>query len=221
MSNLTRGKKRNKMIAVKVVKDQNTYYQFQTKDLAAITGVSASDLAQLGHINVGDAAALASIPSGSFIFYKANAPKPPRVTKKITGGSSTTPDARQESVGTFCAVDALQSALGNGWSLSKPGRGVSLSNTGKTVTALAKLSNGILYAFPMSKADFATFGGELGLESSETVTTAAEKAKVVRASTLPKPGKASKVLSDGSTFSSFYSTNKNPAGYTLTSEVLL
>ena len=218
MSNLTRGKKRNKMIAVKVVKDQNTYYQFQTKDLAAVAGVSASDLALLGHINVGDAGAAASIPSGSMIFYKANAPKPPRVTKKINTNSQST---GQQSVGTFCAVDALQSALGNGWSLSKPGRGVSLSKTGRTVTALAELTNGTLYAFPMAAADFATFGEELGLKNSTSITTPSERAKIVRASTLPKPGKASKVLQDGSTFTSFYSTDKNPEGYTLTSEVLL
>lgn len=218
MSNLTRGKKRNKMIAVKVVKNQNTYYQFQTKDLAAVAGVSASDLAQLGHINVGDAGAQASIPSGSLIFYKANAPKPPRVTKKISTNNQST---GQQSVGTFCAVDVLQSALGSGWSLSKPGRGVSLSNTGRTVTALAELSNGTLYAFPMAAADFASFGEELGLKNSTSINTDGERAKVVRASTLPRPGKASKVLSDGSTFSSFYSTNTNPEGYTLTSETLL
>lgn len=218
MSNLTRGKKRNKMIAVKVVKDQNTYYQFQTKDLAAVAGVNANDLAQLGHIDVGDAGAQASIPSGSLIFYKANAPKPPRVTKKITTNNQST---GQQSVGTFCAVDVLQSALGSGWSLSKPGRGVSLSNTGRTVTALAELSNGTLYAFPMAAADFASFGVELGLKDSTSINTPAERAKVVRASTLPKPGKASKVLPDGSTFSSFYSTDKNPVGYLLSSEVLL
>ena len=218
MSNLTRGKKRNKMIAVKVVKDQNTYYQFQTKDLAAVAGVSANQIAQLGHINVGDAGAAASIPSGSMIFYKANAPKPPRVTRKLSTNDQT---PGQQSVGTFCAVDVLQSALGNGWSLSKPGRGVSLSNTGRTVTALAQLSNGTLYAFPMAAADFATFGEELGLKDSTSINTPSERAKVVRASTLPKPGKASKVLQDGSTFTSFYSTDKNPEGYTLTSEVLL
>lgn len=218
MSNLTRGKKRDQVIAVKVVKDQNTYYQFQTKDLAAIAGISAGDLAQLGHINVGDAGAQASIPIGSLIFYKANAPKPPRVTKKISTNNQST---GQQSVGTFCAVDVLQSALGSGWSLSKPGRGVSLSNTGRTVTALAELSNGTLYAFPMAAADFATFGGELGLRNSTSINTPAERAKVVRASTLPRPGKASKVLSDGSTFTSFYSTNTNPDGYTLSSELLL
>jgi hypothetical protein len=206
------------MIAVKVVKDQNTFYQFQTKNLAAVAGVSAGNLSELGHIDLSDAGNLASIPQGSVIFYKANAPKPPRVTKKI---STNNESIGQQSVGTFCAVDVLTSALGAGWRLSKPARGVSLSNTIRTVTALAELSNGILYAFPLAKTDFDSFGGELGLKSSESVNTAAERAKIVRASTLPKPGRASKVLSDGSTFSSFYSTNANPSGYTLTSEILL
>jgi hypothetical protein len=220
MSALTRGKKRDQTRLVKVVKDQNTFYQFDTKDLTKVSGVSATDIAALGHINPGDAGQAAGIPNGSFIFYRANAPKPPRVTKLIAKATNAD-DKRQQSIGTFCAVDQLQSALGSGWSLAKPARGVSLSNTNRTVTALAELSNGILYAFPMNADDFATYGGDLGLKNSTTVNTPTERAKVVRASSLPRPGKASKILDDGSRFTSFYSTNKNPAGYSLTSEVLL
>jgi hypothetical protein len=201
---------------VKVVKGQEIYYQFNSPDLSKVVGVSSSDLAELGQINLSDAA---KVPAGAIIFYNANAPKPPRVTKQLSKSGDTSP--KQQSVSTFCSVEALTGALGKGWSIAKPGRGVSFSNTQRTVTALAKLSNGVRYAFPMAKADFETFGSTLGLENATTITSDAERAKVVRASTLPKPGRASIVLEDGSTFSSFYSSDKTPDGYTLTLEVLL
>jgi hypothetical protein len=203
MPSFTRGKKRDQLVAVRVNTTQQIYYQFNTKDLSAINGVSEADLQLLGHIKIGEVGDgnTSSIPAGALIFVRANAPKPPRVTKR-TGGTG----ASQESVGTFCAVDRLKDALRGGWNLVKQGRVVGLSNNSKTVTAVAKLSNGALYAFPMNKADFDANKEALGLEDATTINTDAERAKLVRASSLPRPGKAKKVLSTGATFTSFYST---------------
>jgi hypothetical protein len=216
MSNITRGRKKDQRILVKVVKGQEVYYQFNSPDLSKVAGVSTSDLSELGQINLNDPS---KVPAGAIVFYNANAPKPPRVTRKLKKTDTVSP--AQQSVSTFCSVDALTGALGKGWSIAKPGRGVSLNNTIKTVTALAELSNGVMYAFPMAKVDFESFGSTLGLKNASTITTDAERAKIVRASSFPKPGRATKILDDGSTFSSFYSSSKTPDGFNLTFETLL
>lgn len=58
----------------------------------------------------------------------------------------------------------------------------------------------------MNKADFEAYGSELGLQTSTTIS-ASEKNRLVSGSKTPRPGRASKLLTDGSTFSSFFSTS--------------
>jgi hypothetical protein len=65
---------------------------------------------------------------------------------------------------------------------------------------------GIYYAFPMNSADFSTYGSDLGLESAASITTDAEISRVVTGSSIPRPGRANKELTNGS-ISAFY----NPA----------
>lgn len=195
MPSYTRGKLRDQNIIVQL--SDTSYYQFKTKDLSAVNNVNEGDLSLLGHINIGNGGA--GLPSGALVFLRANSPKPPRVGKTLSG--------TQSSISTFCAVPALQNVLRNGWNLVKPARTVSLRTAGKTITVIASLSNGALYAFPLNKADFDTYGAALGLVTSETITTDAERNKLVAASSLPKPGKAKLTLTTGADFSTFCSHN--------------
>lgn len=217
MPSYTRGKKREALTFVAV--NTKILYGFKTKDLASIGGVSSSDLTALGHLT----ATAANAQSGKILVVGAGAPKPPRVTKKLPNAAAGT----QGSVSTFCANSALSTALAAGWSLAKQGRGVMLkaaSSSRATLTVIATLSNGAKYAFPMNKADFDQYGSQLGLESSAAITTTAEKDSLVRGSTVPRPGKASIELADGSVFSTFFSTTANLAtvGFSeLSEEVVL
>lgn len=219
MPSYTRGKKRENFTFVAV--NNTILYGFKTKDISAIAGVSSADLVtQLGHMTATEAA---NAGAARIMVVGANAPKPPRVSKKISNAAVGT----QQSVSTFCSVITLSAALGAGWNLVKTGRGVILraASAGKgTVTAVAKLSNGASYAFPMNKADFDAYGAQLGLESAATVTTPDEKAKLVSGSNNPRPGRAALELADGSIFSSFFSsaTDLGTSGFSqLTQEVVL
>ncbi|MDB9375754.1 hypothetical protein [Nodularia sphaerocarpa] len=191
-------------------------FGFKPKDIAAITGISAADVAALGHL------APDAVPDGIIKVVGANSPKPPRVTKKIAAEST----AAQAPASSYCAYTAIAAAQALGWSLTKGRKGVSLRAAGngdtgpRTITAIATLSDGSLYAFPMNRADFVLFGASLGLERSSIITTDAERAKLVSGSTYPYPGKAAKRLDDGSTFSSFFSTSAQSSAATAGFDIL-
>lgn len=191
----TRGKKRDVTTYVKA--NATLFYGFRTKDLSSIGGVTAADLTALGHV--------VALPANSVSCFGANAPKPPRVTKRLTSAGPTA----QGSVSTFCDYNRLSNALAAGWSLAKDGRGVGLRNTGKTVTAVVEIgTNGVLYSFPMNQGDFALYAAELGLKSAASLTTSAEQNRLVRGSTYPKPGRAIKDLGNGSRITTFYDPAK-------------
>lgn len=193
----TRGKERDQNVAVKLSAKLKIYYQFKTKDLSQISGVSEADLAVLEHLKITPDGE--TYGKGSIVFLRANSPKPARVSLKLSRTAS------QGTVGTFCATPALTNTLRAGWNLVKPASSVTVRTVGKRITAIAKISNGVLYAFPLDKADFEKYKEPLGLVGGETITTDAEKAKLVTGSSLPKPGKAKLTLDDGSDFSTFCS----------------
>ena len=144
----TRGKERDQNVAVKLSAKAKIYYQFKTKDLSQISGVSESDLGVLEHLQItadGDA-----YGKGSIVFLRANSPKPARVSLKLPRTAS------QGTVGTFCATPALTNALRAGWNLVKPASSVRVRTVGKRITVIAKISNGVLYAFPLDKGLFVT-----------------------------------------------------------------
>lgn len=187
-----------------VYANERILWGYKTKDLASLSGISTADLTdQLGHIKQEAAQDLV----GAILVIGANAPKPPRVTKRLTGTTTG-----QRSVSTYCSVRTLSKALQNGWTMSKAGRGVTVraaSGNRPSQTAIAELSDGTLYAFPMNSADFKAYGAGLGLRDAATITSDAERARLVSGSRLPRPGRAGLELSDGSNFSSFYSSNTN------------
>ncbi|WP_414587410.1 hypothetical protein [Scytonema sp. PCC 10023] len=201
MAGYTRNVKRDNLVFVPV--NTKILYGFKTKDLTSISGVSAADIAPLGHLTV----AAASAQVGKIMVVGANAPKPPRVTKRISTAAAGT----QRSVSTFCATPSLARALSAGWNLSKQGGAVLVrpaSASRGSLTAIVTLSNGARYCFSMNRTDFDAYGAALGLESAVTINTQAERDSLVRGSRIPRPGRASFETTGGGTFSSFFSTNK-------------
>ncbi|MBD2100265.1 hypothetical protein [Leptolyngbya sp. FACHB-261] len=200
MAPTQRGKKRDQVTGVLV--NANLCYVFTTKDLAALSGISPADLtAQLGHIAEAQLAATAQ-PK----VVGANAPKPPRVSKRLTTGAVA---AAQGSVSTYCAYNKLGTARSAGWRLAKAGNSVAIRSSGKTVTAVVEV-DGVLYCWPMNSADFDQYNDELGLKLPSTVTTAAERNRCVRGARFPQPGRISLRLDTGSVFSSFYDSDNPP-----------
>ncbi|MBW4644761.1 MAG: hypothetical protein KME23_17660 [Goleter apudmare HA4340-LM2] len=212
MPSYTRGQKRTNTVFVAV--NELMYFGFKPKDIASLPGVSSSDVISLGHN------AASNIQAGKILIIGANAPKPARVTKKLGNGAGL-----QQTASSYCAYNSISTAQSAGWTLTKTRRSVSLrspTSPRNSLTAIATLTGGILYCFPMNKADFDAYGAELGLSSSVVVTTDAERNKLVSGATMPYPGKASKLLPNGSNFSSFFSTDKQgdvvQAGYDILSE---
>lgn len=193
MPSYTRGRLRDQMVYVSI--NANLRYGFRTKDLSQVAGISASDLTtQLGHTLV------SGVGTGSILCFGANSPKPPRATKRLTRSVSNV----QGSVSTFCAFNRVSTAIAAGWSV-RSGRSVGLRSTGRTTTAVVDLGAGqAMYAFPMNTEDFNSYGAELGLQSGASITDA-ELNRLVTGSSQPRPGRATKILANGVTFSSFYS----------------
>ncbi len=201
MPGYTRDKKRDQLVYVPL--NSTLYYGFKTKDLSSIAGITASDLTnQLGHVDAATAAGL----TGKILILGANAPKPPRVTKKIANAAPGT----QQTVGTFCARGKLATAMSAGWNVSDRGGNVTLrapNASSGSQTAIAELSDGTLYCFPLNKEDFTSYGASLGLKSASDITTQTERDKLVAGTSKPRPGRAKIVLGSGSTFQSFFSTS--------------
>lgn len=176
------------------------YYGWKTIDLAARTGISSADLTtQLGHVD----AATATGVAGSILVTGANSPKPARVVKK----DPTAPVSAPGSTSTYIAFDKASAATTAGWTLSTPARGVKLTanvDGKRSITAIAELSNGALYAFPLNKADFTLYSAALGLQDASTVGTVNERNRLVTGSKT-RPGKASIEAGTG-LFSTYYSS---------------
>ena len=197
MPSYSRGKTRDNLVAVNVYEEaRNIFYAFKTKDLASLNGVATSDIQALGHRLID------TLPDGSLFFLRAQTPKPPRARKVINKNPNV---GEQGSVSTFYGYGRERQVLAAKWDLSTPAKAVNLRSKSRYLTAIAKISNGALYAFPMNKRDFDNYGGILGLLSPNQITTDTEQSKLVTGSSRPKPGKASKDLGGGASFSSFYS----------------
>ena len=179
----TLGKKRDKPTIVKAT--ANIYYAFNTRDLAALPGVAAADLAALGHLAQG------STTAGAIVVQGANAPRPARFRKRLSG----TPEnpITQESVTTFgdgTNATAINAAGALGWRLVKPPTEVGMGTTTKGKNVAIKLSNGA-YAIRNVPTAFATnenatlLGWDLTL-SDATIAKAVRGAKNMKPATVRK-----------------------------------
>ena len=198
MPSYTRGETRENLTLVRVNSSESTlYYGWKSKDLASETNVATSDLIALGHTN------FENLASGSIYTLRAQAPKPGRCNKIIRRNPTV---VQKGSVSTFYGAGSLKTALAAGWNPIKRPRTVSLTNTPRYVTAVAELSNGVFYVFPLNKADFETYKAALGLKAPREVRSTAERNRLVRGASVPRPGRVGKDLGDGKTFSTFFST---------------
>ncbi|MBD2491135.1 hypothetical protein [Aulosira sp. FACHB-615] len=212
MPSYTRGKKRPNLVFVVI--NNSMFFGFKPKDLTSLPGITTADVTALGHVQPN------AVAAGKLKIIGAKAPNPPRVLKK-TGA----PTGQQQSVSTFCGYNNIGLAQAAGWTLSKSRTGVSLrapNSPRQSLTAIAELSDGTLYCFPMNKADFESYGAALGLKNSTNITTDTERSKLVSGASIPYPGRAAILLPSGSTFSSFFSTGSqgsaSEAGYDILSE---
>lgn len=196
----TRGVTRELLVCVRCFSaTANTYFGFKTKDFAEISGVSNDDITPLGYQTPD------LLPNGSLLFIRANAPKPPRARKVINKNPSV---AQQGSISSYFSLGYEPAILAAGWNITKGATPVTLKANARFTTAIAKVSNGAYYAWSMNTADFAAYQADLGLLSIADITTAAERAKLVRGSALPRPAKAVRNFDDAKSFSTFVSFDK-------------
>ncbi|MGK7899769.1 MAG: hypothetical protein AB4372_40665, partial [Xenococcus sp. (in: cyanobacteria)] len=143
--------------------------------------------------------------AAALYFFRASAPKPARMRKQLIKNPTA---AQQGSINTFVAIGNLSAAFGEGWTLAHGQQRVSLTKNSRTTTAIATLSNGLLYAFPMNTDDFNTFGTELGLQDSTTINTNNELERLISGTKNPIPGKATKLLAGGAKMTSFFASDQ-------------
>lgn len=198
MPGYVRGTPRDQMVFVPI--NATLHYGWKSPDLAALSGISAADLkTQLGHMSATEAAAVA----GALLVLGANSPKPARYTKKFPAA----PTSQRGSVSTFAAFNKAAAAVGAGWTQS--GRAKSVRLTAATAnkrsqTAVAELSNGLLYAFPMPVADFTLVSADLGLQAAGQIS-ALEAAKLATGMKGTRPGKVS-IEDSGGLLTTYFST---------------
>lgn len=192
-----RGEKRDQLRFVQI--NPVFCYGWRTRDLASATGISAADLkTQLGHLTAAEADAI----TNRIMVTGANSPKPARY-KKAASTVSTTAVA---AVTTFADYNVGVAATTAGWILVSNKRTPVLRPpvTGKrSCTAVATLSNNLLYAFPMNLDDFQLVQADLGLQAASQITST-EKQRICTGSRT-KPGKMS-LEDSGGILTSFYST---------------
>lgn len=184
MPSYLQGKKRDQSRFVLLDAILSVYYNWDTKDLASLAGVSQGDLTTaLGHI--------LTVPADSLVIVNANAPKPPRVTKVIVDN----PDATQQgNASTFCAFNKLRDARASGWKRTKRKTSVTLTKNARTVSAGVKLSNGLIQIRRVNANDFNLYKDDLGWIDPETINTDNERAKLFEGGSSPLPGLAKKSI---------------------------
>lgn len=194
-----RGQPRDEPVAARAVSaTANTFYGFKRKDIENVQGINRTDVSALGHFT------LTALPQGALTFYRATSPKPPRVTKVATRNPNST---QQGSVSTFLSVGSERTAINAGWNLVSGRKVVNLKITARYLTAIALLSDGTFYCFPMNIDDFGSFGADLGLIAPNTITTATERARLVMGCSRPRPARVGRQVGNGGKFSSFCSFN--------------
>jgi hypothetical protein len=223
MASSARGRKREELTYVAA--SEFVMYGFKTFDISGVPGITASDLTALGHVK-----AAGMTPDATKVYVlRANAPKPPRVTKKATSGGVGTgtggAGATPLTVSTFCSYNALSAAYAAKWTLAKQGRGITFRGEGSPTRqrTVAVPIGGGFYCFSCDRSTFSTYGTALGLKGA---LTDAEAKKAFMGASAPKPGTAGTKTTAGSV-SSFYDPSKKgdlagaDAGWSLTEAILL
>ena len=195
MPSYLRGQERNLEKFVLIYQGGTLYYGFNTKDFESLTGygITSTELTALGHLD------LDAVPDAGIVIIRANSPKPARVKKRI----NKNPGVNEIGyASTFVAAGSLATAAQEGWKFAQQGRGISLSQTDRTTTAIADLSASQgLYASPMNTADFQLYRDTLGLQSKAN-TTQQERQRIFTGASRPRPPVVSRVTDNGGEFQS-------------------
>lgn len=144
----------------------------QTINYGFNTSLTGTDGADLGHSNT------SSLGDGVLVTL-ANLPKPARFTKKQATGTTS----------SFCGSDAYGTARAGGWRQSKAPRYIGPGKSAKTTRVYVTLNGNVNYIWNMYTVDFEAFGSDLGIKVVDNDTVG------VMGASLPKPGRASRVVS--------------------------
>lgn len=198
------------------INSANLYYGFKAREFTG-TGISDADLkAQLGWIIPPET--IPSFMDGNFgnalLIIRANAPKPPRVTKKTTA-TGTTGDI-PKTLTLFCSPLKVAAARATGWQLAKNGIGVKFvgeASSARQITAFVEVSgegsdtsSKFYYGFSCDRATFSNYGALLGLQSTQQLSADQREKRCFMGASFPKPKRASLKTANGN-ISSFCSSD--------------
>lgn len=192
----TRGKPRNRLCMLRM-NSAGLYYGFKTREFTG-TGVSDGDLnAQLGWI-LPPSGIPEFLDPNSLLIIRANAPKPPKFTKKITPTGTTT-GLIPLSLTLFCSPEKISTAIAAGWALAKRARGVKFvgeTSSTRQMTAFVKVpattgTGNYYYGFSCDKSTFTNYGTLLGLKSTAQLSVAERESRCFVGASDPKPKRAS------------------------------
>ncbi|MGL4498580.1 MAG: hypothetical protein ACRC78_12655 [Planktothrix sp.] len=198
----TRDKKRDRLCMVRM-NSAGVYYGFKTREFTG-TGISDGDLnSQLGWI-LPPSTIPEFLDPNSLLIIGANAPKPPRFSKKTTAGETST-GVIPQSLSLFCSPEKISNARASGWTLAKKGIGVkfvSENSSARQMTCFVKVSattgtGDFFYGFSCDKSTFTNYGAILGLQSPQQLTSEQREKRCFVGTSSPKPKRASLKTASG------------------------
>lgn len=200
----TRGKPRDRLCMLRM-NSAGVYFGFKTREFTG-TGVSDGDLnAQLGWI-LPPSGIPEFLDPNSLLILRANAPKPPKVSKKLNPAATGTTGTIPLSLTLFCSPEKLGTATAAGWALAKRARGVkfvSENASARQMTAFVKVpatagTGDYYYGFSCDKSTFSNYGALLGLKSPAQLSATERESRCFVGASSPKPKRASLKLANGS-----------------------
>lgn len=189
------------------------YYGFKSREFTG-TGISDGDLnSQLGWI-IPPSVIPGFLDPNAITIVGANAPKPPRFSKKTTATGEISGDI-PKSLSLFCSPEKIAVARAAGWTLAKKGIGVkfvSENSSARQMTCFVKISAttgtaDFFYGFSCDKGTFTNYGVILGLQSPQQLTAEQREKRCFVGGSSPKPKRATLKTANGSV-SSFCSADK-------------
>ncbi len=189
------------------------YYGFKSREFTG-TGISDGDLTlQLGWI-IPPSIIPDFLDPNALVIVGANAPKPPRFSKKTTAAGGTS-GVIPKSLTLFCSPEKTAAARAAGWNLAKKGIGVkfvSENSSARQMTCFVKISSttgtaDFFYGFSCDKSTFTNYGGILGLQSPQQLTAEQREKKCFVGASSPKPKRATLKTANGE-ISTFCSADK-------------
>lgn len=189
------------------------YYGFKSREFTG-TGISDADLSsQLGWI-IPPSTIPEFLDPNALLIIRANAPRPPRFTKKTIATGETSGDI-PKSLTLFCSPEKTGTARAAGWNLAKGGLGVKFTNEAsltRQMSAFVKVSAttgtaDFFYGFSCDKGTFSNYGAILGLRSPAQLTAEQREKRCFTGASSPKPKRATLKTANGE-ISTFCSEDK-------------